>query len=38
MCMRVLVELGVFNHIVEKGKVTSAELAETTKADKVLLG
>jgi hypothetical protein len=38
MATRTLVELGVFQQIVEKGSMTSAELAETTKADKVLLG
>ena len=38
MAVRTLVELRVFRQIVEKGKVTSDELAEITKADKILLG
>lgn len=38
MCMRTLLELGVFSLIVERGNVTSAELAEATNADKILLG
>jgi len=38
MATRTLHELGVFKQIVEKGSVTSAELSQTTKADKILLG
>lgn len=38
MAMRTLHELGVFRQIAEKGSVTSTELSETTKADKILLG
>jgi hypothetical protein len=38
MAMRTLHELGVFNIIVEKVRVTSLELSEATKADQILLG
>ena len=38
MAVRVATELKMFDEIVEKGMVTSAELAETTGADKVLIG
>jgi hypothetical protein len=38
MATRVLLELGVFKCIVEKEKITSQELADVTKAEKILLG
>lgn len=38
LAMRVLHELDVFKKIVDKGSVTSAELAHDTNADQVLLG
>ncbi|KAF2123875.1 S-adenosyl-L-methionine-dependent methyltransferase [Dothidotthia symphoricarpi CBS 119687] len=37
MAMRVLHQLGVFRKIVEKGSVTSAELAKDSQADQLLL-
>lgn len=36
MASRSLLELGVFRHIVEKGQITSQELAGVTKADKIV--
>jgi hypothetical protein len=38
MATRALLELGVFKYIVEKESITSQELADVTKAEKVLLG
>jgi hypothetical protein len=38
MAARTLLELGVFKHIAEKGRITSQQLSEITKADKILLG
>jgi len=38
MATRKLLELGVFQYIVEEGRITSQKLAEVTKADKILLG
>ena len=38
MATRTLLELGVFRYIVEKEQITSQELADLTKADKILLG
>lgn len=38
MATRILLELGVFRHIAEKGMLTSQQLAEITKADQILLG
>jgi len=38
MATRTLLELGVFKYIAEKGKITSQQLAEITKADQILLG
>ncbi|KAJ4335838.1 hypothetical protein N0V87_005820 [Didymella glomerata] len=37
MAARTLLELGVFKHIAEKGRITSQQLSEITKADKILL-
>ena len=38
MATRTLLEIEVFKHIVEKGSINSQELADVTKADKLLLG
>jgi len=38
MAVRTLLEIEVFKHIVEKESITSQELANLTKADKILLG
>jgi hypothetical protein len=38
MAVRTLLEIEVFKHIVEKESITSHELANLTKADKILLG
>lgn len=38
MAMRVLHELSIFDHITARGRVTSRELAELSKADQALLG
>jgi hypothetical protein len=38
MATRALLELGVFRLIVEKQRITSQELADATKAEKILLG
>jgi hypothetical protein len=38
MATRALLELGVFRYIVEKESTTSQELADVTKAEKILLG
>jgi hypothetical protein len=38
MATRALLELGVFKFIVEKERTTSQELADVTKAEKILLG
>ena len=38
MAVRTLLEIEVFKHIVEKETITSHELANLTKADKILLG
>lgn len=38
MALRVLQDLSVFDHITAKGRLTSAELAETVNADRTLLG
>lgn len=38
MATRTLLEIDVFKHIAEKGSISSQELANVTKADKLLLG
>lgn len=38
MATRALLELGVFKYIVDKESTTSQELADVTKAEKILLG
>jgi hypothetical protein len=38
MATRVLLELGVFKYIAENESTTSQELADVTKAEKILLG